>query len=141
PSETRLRRWAGLDALIAELASTARGTLAAEGYPPDRVALRWSADLRYLGQSFELTVPLLVSERDALDAASVAALVEAFGEAHERAYGHRAADEPVELVNVRLAARGLGTTPRRLPGVPAPRPDRAAPGGRSRRTYFGEPLG
>src|SRR5207237_705342 len=49
--------------------------------------------------------------------------------------------EPVELVNVRLAARGLGTTPRGLPGAPAPPAKPAAAGRRLRRAYFGEHLG
>ncbi|WP_435365057.1 hydantoinase/oxoprolinase family protein [Haloarchaeobius sp. DYHT-AS-18] len=55
-----------------------------------------AADLRYLGQSFELTVP--VDAR--FDAETVA---ERFHQAHETTYGYRM-DEPVELVNVRATA-------------------------------------
>ena len=51
--------------------------------------LRRRADLRYRGQSFELTV-----EADDLDA-----LEDRFGEVHERRYGYRMDDEGVELVN------------------------------------------
>ncbi|MBA2451057.1 MAG: hydantoinase/oxoprolinase family protein, partial [Chloroflexi bacterium] len=49
---------AELDQVIAELEGEARETLAAEGYRGDRVALKRQADLRYAGQSWELTVPL-----------------------------------------------------------------------------------
>jgi N-methylhydantoinase A/oxoprolinase/acetone carboxylase beta subunit len=49
------------------------------------------ADLRYEGQSFELTVPL------------GADLVGAFHDAHERLYGYADRDRPVELVAVRTA--------------------------------------
>jgi N-methylhydantoinase A len=49
------------------------------------------ADLRYRGQSFELTVPL---QRD---------LAEAFHRAHEERYGYADADREVELVAVRTA--------------------------------------
>ena len=50
------------------------------------------ADLRYRGQSFELTV-----EADSLEK-----LEERFHAAHEQRYGYRMEDEPVELVNLRL---------------------------------------
>ena len=49
------------------------------------------ADLRYSGQSFELTVPL---ERD---------LAAAFHRAHEEQYGYADADREIELVAVRTA--------------------------------------
>ncbi len=55
------------------------------------------ADMRYAGQSHELTVAVespLAREQ----------LAAAFEDAHERAYGYRAEGEEVELVNVRLTA-------------------------------------
>ena len=52
------------------------------------------ADLRYRGQSFELTVA----------APDLDGLAERFHSEHERRYGYRMDDEPVELVNVRLVA-------------------------------------
>ena len=52
------------------------------------------ADLRYAGQSFELTVGA-----DDFDA-----LADNFHAAHERRYGYRMEEEPVELVNLRLIA-------------------------------------
>lgn len=55
------------------------------------------ADLRYRGQSHELTID--VGERMA-----AADLAEAFEREHERVYGYRGEGEPVELVNMRLTA-------------------------------------
>jgi N-methylhydantoinase A len=55
------------------------------------------ADLRYRGQSFELTVE---AERPL----EVEKLEERFHAAHEQRYGYRMEDEPVELVNLRLIA-------------------------------------
>jgi N-methylhydantoinase A len=52
------------------------------------------ADLRYRGQSFELTV----------EAESLEKLEGRFHAAHEQRYGYRMEDEPVELVNLRLIA-------------------------------------
>jgi N-methylhydantoinase A len=61
--------------------------------------------------------------------------VEAFGTAHERTYGHRATAEPVELVNIRLVACGIGQTPRALPAAPEETASRTA-GRATRRVYF-----
>ena len=67
------------------------------------------ADLRYRGQSFELTV-----EADALEK-----LEERFHAAHEQRYGYRMDDEPVELVNLRLIA----TVPVEKPELEEPGPE------------------
>ena len=61
------------------------------------VTIRRAADLRYRGQSFELTVPVDPKS-------DLSGLVEAFHEAHRTTYGYRM-DDPVELVNLRLTAR------------------------------------
>ena len=71
-----------------------------------------SADLRYHGQSFELPVTV---PPGSLSAADVERLRDEFHAMHERAYGYAAHDDPVELVNVRLAAIGVTPKPRRAP--------------------------
>ncbi len=60
----------------------------------DEPACRRRADLRYRGQAFELTVP----------ADDPGALVQRFHAAHERRFGYRMEDEPVELVAARVVA-------------------------------------
>ncbi|HEY8602101.1 MAG TPA: hydantoinase/oxoprolinase family protein [Thermomicrobiales bacterium] len=124
----------------AALETEAVAQLAAEGYAPDRVALVRSADLRYHGQSFELTVPV---PRGPLAEPDLAAIEEAFGREHERTYGHRASDdEPAELVSLRLVARGLTDGPRlpeRLGGNGETQTDRQEQ--HSRRAYFGQEIG
>ena len=80
-------------------------------------------ELRYAGQAFELPVP--GPERP--DPEDLAAR---FGEEHERRYGYRDPDAPVELVNIRVAL-----------AVPGPSPEsRAATSGtlerRTRRARF-----
>ena len=84
-----------------------------------RLELTRFVDLRYTGQSYELTIPL-PAEGD--PAARLASLVEAFAAEHERTYGHASRTDPISLVNLRLtagvrdrAARGAG----RLPAAPA----------------------
>ena len=68
--------------------------------------LRREADLRYRGQSFELTV----------SASDVDALPERFAAAHRRRYGFDLAGEEVQIVCIRLTA----TVP--LPSAPFPAP-------------------
>jgi N-methylhydantoinase A len=82
------------------------------------------ADLRYGGQSFELTV-----EADSLEK-----LEERFHEAHEQRYGYRMGDESVELVNVRLIA----TVPVEKPEPEEPRAEGDAESGRREANFDGE---
>ena len=67
-------------------------------------------EMRYWGQSFELSVP--APDRPTIDDAWMSELIESFHEAHETAYGFRANDEPVELVNLRLTTVGKIARPR-----------------------------
>jgi N-methylhydantoinase A len=75
-----------------------------QGFSVDQVDLEVVLDMRYRGQSYEVTVPLPEAE---FTEASVAAVTERFHDAHARLYGHAMRDEPVELVTVRAA----GTIP------------------------------
>ena len=63
----------------------------------------WSrtADLRYRGQAYELTVNANARPDD--DLANF--IVERFHTEHERTYGRRASDEPVDLVTIRSTYR------------------------------------
>jgi N-methylhydantoinase A len=123
---------------FARMETEARAQLAAEGFTGDAVRIRRSADCRYEGQSFELTVPVAAG---AVGAGTVAELQEEFGREHKRTYGHRAGpDEPVEIVSLRVVGQGIPDRPR----VPeALRLDRAGPGraGGARRVFFGPDLG
>jgi N-methylhydantoinase A len=105
---------ARMDDAFAELETRARDDLAA----PE---LRRAADLRYRGQSFELTVA----------ADDVDALRARFAAAHRRRYGFELQGEDVEVVSIRLTA----TVP--VPGAPvaAPPAGRAAEG-RTRAASF-----
>ncbi|MFB6107678.1 MAG: hydantoinase/oxoprolinase family protein [Haloplanus sp.] len=82
--------------------------LADEGFPPERRRFERAVDLRYAGQSFDLRVSV---PDGALDAEAMAQVAERFHERHERRYGHASPDEPVELVTVRLRARGVVDPP------------------------------
>jgi N-methylhydantoinase A len=129
---------ASLGEVFTRMESEARAQLVAEGFGNDAITIRRSADCRYEGQSFELTVPV---SSGPFDAALLKGIEEAFGREHQRTYGHRAGeDEPVEIVSLRVVGLGIPDRPR----VPdALTVDRSGPGraGGTRRVYFGPDLG
>jgi N-methylhydantoinase A len=124
-----------VQAIVDALETEARTRLTEDGFAPDRIEIRRSASLHYQGQSFELRVPLAAGR---LDQAALAALEEAFGQEHERTYGHRAGvEEPVELVSLEVVGRGIPDQPRAAAAAAASlAPDIAIPEP-SRRAYFG----
>jgi N-methylhydantoinase A len=125
---------AALEALFADFVTEGEARLERDGVPlADRRMLR-SADLRYRGQSFELSVTVPPGPLSATD---VGRIQEAFNAMHERAYGYAAPDDPVELVNVRLAAVGVTPKPRR-PGLPEGGPSAASALKGRRDVWFAE---
>jgi N-methylhydantoinase A len=128
---------AALTAAFAALAERAREGLAAEGHAAERVQLRGSAELRYAGQAYELTVP--VAEGDSL--AQVAAR---FHDEHRKTYGHASPGDPVDLVSVRIAAQAAaqeGSLDYAALSARAGHVAAAAPSQASRRAYFGSGVG
>ncbi len=91
-----------LQALVDDLHRQGLVALATEGYGPDHVSFTLKADLRYAGQSSDLTIPL---EGDVLDEAILRTLRAEFQRVYSETFGY-SNDEPLELVNLRLAVRG-----------------------------------
>ncbi|RMF91448.1 MAG: hydantoinase/oxoprolinase family protein [Nitrospinota bacterium] len=100
---------AEFNGMLATLEAELRETLSREGYAAEAMVIERAVDLRYAGQSFELTVPL---DPGIITATTLEKLATRFGEEHQKTYGHKADNEPIELVNLRLVARGLPTRPR-----------------------------
>ena len=79
--------------------------LSADGFPENRRRLLRHANMHYQGQIYELSVPV---PGGSIDRTVIESLQQAFGDEHERTYGHRAGpDEPVELVNLELVGQGI----------------------------------
>ena len=98
-----------LDDIWGGLEQEARAQLEADGYRQDQVEVRRSANMHYKGQIYELTVPAPDGD---FSEEKIAALEEAFGQEHERTYGHRAGpEEPVMLVNAQLVGRAIPDHP------------------------------
>ncbi|MGQ9682008.1 MAG: hydantoinase/oxoprolinase family protein [Anaerolineae bacterium] len=107
-AQTCLRRLDTLDAgdlteAYQRLEAQGCEMLQREGVLPEQMSLERQAELRYVGQSYELCVPVppgRLQQRDLFN------LADSFHREHDRAYGFSAPEEPVELVNVRLSATG-----------------------------------
>ena len=77
----------------------AKTEMAGEGIAPDKMVARRFLDVRYVGQSFELTVEY-PSHRPQSDLAKL--IGTSFYKAHLRRFGYADRNEPVEVVNLRL---------------------------------------
>ena len=131
--QTYVARDAGLPAvgeIYARLERRAAEALDREGFPRERHRYVRSADLRYSGQAFEVTVP---APGGPVDDDFRAEVVRRFHDAHERLYGYCYRDDgdrhPAEWVNLRVSGIGPIERPRltgrpRRPATeqPAPRP-------------------
>lgn len=93
-----------LEQAAAGMVRDGREWLAAQGHQ-GQADLRFSADMRYLGQSYEIEVPLQPAW---LDKGDIAAIAAEFHRTHARIYDF---DDPagrIEIVNLRLSAVGAG---------------------------------
>lgn len=105
--------------LVAEMTRSGKRDLAAEGVPAARMRFEASLELRYAGQSFELSLPLADVEL------SPAAIQMAFHGLHQRRYAFARPDAAVEIVTVRLRATGMLDQPKFMP-LPSAGPDAAS---------------
>jgi len=96
---------ATVQAAVEQLRAQGLDVLQSEGYPADSVDITAMADLRYLGQSSELTVPVTGAFGEA---GTLEALGRDFNALYERTFGY-SSDETLELVNVRVFAYGRST--------------------------------
>ena len=108
------------------------------GFPRTELRMRYSAAMRYIGQAFELQVPL---PSEAITASALANLSEAFEAEHQHTYGHRFSDgDGVEVVAIEVTGTFVGGN--RIPTVVTVRP-RAGPATTEapRAAYFGPERG
>jgi N-methylhydantoinase A len=116
---------AAVNACLAELDAAGRARMREEAVPAGAVAVAYAADMRYVGQAYELPVPL----RAPVASADLAAVRAAFDAVHERVYGYARTGQPVEFVNFRAVHT-----------YPLPRP-RVAPPARAAGTVAGARAG
>ena len=113
--------------IYGEMVKEAGSHLRRNAHPEFQVHL----DLRYVGQEFTLSVPVTVEQLKAGDRKGVR---EGFDQLYEHRYAHHSPEEPVEIINVRVAAIG------KKPPINFPKlaPSGKAVPARERKVYFAE---
>ncbi|MDP6788329.1 MAG: hydantoinase/oxoprolinase family protein [Rhodospirillales bacterium] len=112
-STTLIQRTDQLDAetvnrLYGEMEERGKKALVGEGMEHASIGFERQVEMRYVGQSYELPIPLGDGKvEDALEG-----MLRHFHEEHERAYGFAAPDEPVEFVTLRHTAVGSIAKPK-----------------------------
>jgi N-methylhydantoinase A len=86
-----------VNALLRDLDAAGRARMRDEDVPAEAVEVACTADMRYVGQAYELPVPILAP----LGPVDLARAQTAFHAVHERVYGYARPDQPVEFVNFR----------------------------------------
>ena len=106
PSELSLLDFTKATALLNDMAREAAALVASAGAADDEVIERFSVMMRYLGQGYEIEVPVTLAmlERHDRDA-----LLARFSECYRNRYG-RSEDMPAELLSWRLAVTGQRST-------------------------------
>ena len=97
-----------LGLLYEQLDAQGSEALSRDGVSEDQWDLQRSADFRYVGQAYEVNVPMPGGK---LTADSIASTIQAFHDLHLQLYAHSRPDARVEFVNSRVAAIGLTTAP------------------------------
>lgn len=126
-----------LQAAWSDLEQLAAKRLSEEGFTGVQVHIRRTAALHYRGQSHSLLVNARTGD---VDRAMIDELESAFGDEHERTYGHRATgDEPVELVSIAVLGEGLRDGADVPENIRLTRPEVRPPPPRP--AYYGPPHG
>ena len=88
---------AAVNRCLAELDAAGRARMREEGVADRDVRVAYAADMRYVGQAYELEVPIAVP----VVAERLPEILAGFHAVHERVYGYARTQQPVEFVNFR----------------------------------------
>ena len=95
--------WKHLDSLFGEMEQTGREMLAEAGVAEDEMRFVRSAEMRYVGQGYEISVPIPGGN---MDPASLEEIKRGFYSRYEKLYDRYLTDVPIEALTWRLVASG-----------------------------------
>jgi N-methylhydantoinase A len=95
--------WEHANGLLDEMAEEGRKVLESSGLSAGDIGYQRSADMRYLGQGHEVSVPLPPGRLTEKHRAQIST---AFEEIYRVLYGRRGPDVPLEVINWRVVASG-----------------------------------
>lgn len=117
-----------LDALFERIEAEGRAKLEADGFPPERIRVERSIEMRYVGQVHECTVDI---GNFRIDAQSIEQVKSAFHHRHEQLFTYSEPHNVVEVVNVEATVYGLIDKPEPPLLGPGKDPEAALKGRRS----------
>ncbi len=125
--------WGFANGLLNEMAAEGRAVLKSSGLANSEISYQRSADMRYIGQGHEVSVPLPDGD---LSESHLSQIVNGFEQIYRALYGRKGPDVPLEVINWRVVASGpKAGMDFRMPLAPSAR-DKALKG--SRPAYFPE---
>ena len=95
--------WNAANRLLEEMAGEGRKVLQSSGLADDEITYGRVADMRYMGQGHEVSVPLPDGN---LQITHTAEINTRFEQIYETLYGRRGPDVPLEVINWRVVASG-----------------------------------
>jgi N-methylhydantoinase A len=105
PADEMLREPRRLQNISKRLEAQSTRVLDAERFSRDKMRFQHTLDMRYLGQAYELNIPVSPLGSTGRD------VIFAFHRAHEMRYGYHHENKQVEIVNIRCRATGITDRP------------------------------
>src|ERR1700736_1572140 len=121
PAPALLKESQRFRSIVKRLEEQALRMLDAEGFSRDKMRFQHSLDMRYLGQAYELNIP--INPVGPVGHYEIAA----FHRAHEMRYGYHHKNKKVEIVNIRCRATGITEKPPSQKLAPRSRAERLLP--------------
>jgi len=94
--------------LLSKLISQGKELLISEGFNLSQQEIVIQLDMKYVGQTSELTISM---PNDSFSNESINNVKEIYMNEHEKTFGYKV-DEPMQLVNMRIIARGISSSSR-----------------------------
>lgn len=116
-----------IDRLFKDIEKQGIRHLEKDGFKKDRIEIRRSLDMRYVGQVHECTVDIATFE---INARTIDQVKDAFHKRHEELYTYSERHNPVEVVNIESTVYGLIDKPKAPKLAKGAEPDRALKGHR-----------
>jgi N-methylhydantoinase A len=100
--------FADMEKVYRALESQGRAAIAGTSVKPEKITIKRSADMRYVGQEHAVTVDIPLAVHAARDRGAIKRL---FDQMHELRYGTCAPGEPAEIVSLRSTVAGVMRKP------------------------------
>ena len=98
--------------LFSKMIEEGSETLRNEGISKRNIALSCSMDIRYIGQFNEVEVSFVRDKKGSIGPKQVRLIVETFHQRHDTLYGYSMPRAGVEIINLRVCARGISDKPK-----------------------------